>query len=56
MRTLVLYSNQLSGAIPGELGALEELSTLLLQGNVLTGTIPMELGSLAKLSRSVPRI
>ena len=43
MRTLDLSGNQLSGAIPEELGNLEHLEALWLNGNQLSGCIPSEL-------------
>ena len=47
---LGLYSNGLSGTIPGELGSLTNLEWLQLNENQLTGAIPTELGSLANLT------
>ncbi len=47
--TLDLYANQLSGAIPPELGNLANLAGLSLAGNQLSGAIPSELGNLANL-------
>ena len=49
--TLELGSNQLSGGIPPELGALTQLQVLNLRGNELSGGIPPELGSLIQLQR-----
>ena len=49
--SLFLDSNQLTGAIPAELGNLSNLAGLDLVGNQLTGAIPAELGSLANLGR-----
>ena len=49
MQSLNLSSNQLTGAIPPELGNLSFLQTLLLQYNQLTGAIPAEFGNLAYL-------
>jgi len=46
---LELNQNNLVGAIPTELGDLEELTTLWLDDNSLSGSIPSELGQLAKL-------
>ena len=46
---LDLSENQLTGAIPTELGSLSNLSGLYLYDNQLTGPIPTELGSLANL-------
>ena len=47
--TLDLYSNELSGEIPSELGSLSNLVTLVLFDNGLSGEIPAELGSLSNL-------
>ena len=44
-----LYSNQLTGAIPAELGQLTHLTKLGLHSNQLMGAIPRELGQLTKL-------
>ena len=46
---LDLYSNQLTGTIPVELGNLSNLQYLQLYSNQLTGTIPVELGNLSNL-------
>ena len=46
---LHLYSNQLTGEIPAELGSLPSLEVLDLRTNQLTGEIPAELGDLTNL-------
>ncbi|MCP4901114.1 MAG: hypothetical protein GY906_29440, partial [bacterium] len=46
---LRLYSNQLSGSIPPELGNLSNLSFVWLEYNQLSGSIPKELGRLSNL-------
>ena len=46
---LVLFTNQLTGEIPAELGSLTNLQTLDLADNQLTGEIPAELGNLINL-------
>ena len=47
---LVLFNNNLSGPIPGELlGKLSALEALSLLGNELSGPIPAELGMLSSL-------
>ena len=46
---LDLSSNQLTGAIPAELGSLTRLELLWLHRNQLTGEIPAELGNLTNL-------
>ena len=46
---LFLHRNQLSGAIPPELGSLGNLRRLSLYRNQLSGAIPPELGSLGNL-------
>ena len=48
-RSLRLYSNQLTGPVPTELGNLSNLENLSLNNNALTGPIPTELGSLTAL-------
>ena len=47
---LLLDSNQLSGAIPSELGNLTNLTDLWLDSNQLDGGIPPELGNLTNLT------
>jgi hypothetical protein len=47
---LRLGSNQLTGAVPTELGALTGLSQMQFYSNQLTGTVPTELGALTGLS------
>ncbi len=49
MRGLHLFSNQLSGSIPPELGNLSALESLYLHSNQLSGSIPAELGNLSSL-------
>ena len=49
VKGLYLWSNELSGEIPPELGSLANLETLDLRDNELTGTIPQELGTLSNL-------
>ena len=46
---LFLGDNQLTGAIPTELGSLAKLKELWLSENRLTGEIPVEMGSLSNL-------
>ena len=46
---LILNDNQLTGAIPPELGNLSSLEWLRLVSNQLTGAIPAELGNLSSL-------
>ncbi len=48
--SLYLYSNQLTGEIPSELGGLSNLTGLWLGLNQLTGEIPPELGGLSNLT------
>ena len=49
LHILWLANNQLTGAIPAELGNLANLQRLILGNNQLTGAIPAELGNLANL-------
>ena len=48
---LHLGGNELTGAIPGDVGNLTNLTRLHLHGNGLTGEIPAELGSLTNLDQ-----
>jgi hypothetical protein len=47
---LGLGNNLLTGPIPSELGALDQLTSLLLHNNSLTGLLPNELGDLSSLT------
>lgn len=47
---LVLFSNNLVGIMPTQLGALTNLYNLNLQGNSISGVIPTVLGALTNLS------
>ena len=47
---LALNGNELTGAIPPELGSLVNLRVLYLSQNELTGAIPAELGELPNLT------
>ena len=47
---MALYSNQLTGPIPSELGNLTALTSLFLSSNQLSGTIPTSLASLSNLT------
>lgn len=47
---LILFSNQLSGEIPAEIGNLTKLTTLNLSSNQLSGEIPAEIGNLTNLT------
>ena len=49
VESLLLPGNNLTGAIPPQLGGLTALRSLQLDGNNLTGAVPAELGSLAAL-------
>ncbi len=44
-----LYSNNLAGTIPPEIGNLDSLKTINLSNNQLSGSIPPEIGNLASL-------
>ncbi|MDE0258499.1 MAG: Ig-like domain-containing protein [Gammaproteobacteria bacterium] len=48
---LRLWSNELDGSIPAELGSLDRLRSLNLYNNRLAGPIPPELGNLASLEK-----
>ena len=50
LEKLNLGGNQLTGAIPRELGKLTQLKELDLSDNKLTGAIPRELGRLTRLT------
>ena len=47
--SLNIWLNNLTGAIPSQLGSLSNLTALELTGNQLTGSIPAELGNLSNL-------
>ncbi|XP_022715756.1 protein MALE DISCOVERER 2-like isoform X2 [Durio zibethinus] len=51
LRSLVLYKNHFSGAIPKEFGELTRLELLDLRENNLSGTIPAEIGKMLSLKR-----
>ncbi len=51
MTSLWLYSNQLTGSIPTELGNLSNLKSLFLEENQLTGSIPQEVLDLSASKR-----
>lgn len=51
LKTLALYSAQLSGSIPKEIGDCEALENFYLYGNRLSGSIPKELGKLQNLQK-----
>jgi len=46
---ILLYSNNLSGSIPGEIGDLSQLISLNFNDNLLMGSIPPEIGNLTSL-------
>lgn len=46
---LTLENNQLSGALPSELGQLSRLVVLSISGNVLTGVLPTEICAVPSL-------
>jgi len=48
---LKLFSKQLNGSIPPEIGNLTNLTELELAGNQLSGSIPPEIGNLTKLTK-----
>ena len=48
---LGLQSNQLTGAIPAEIGGLSRLASLDLSYNEITGHLPAELGKLTRIQR-----
>ena len=47
---LYLFSNQLSGTIPSEIGNLTNLTSLYLNNNQFTGSIPSAIGNLTNLT------
>ena len=47
---LYLFSNQLTGEIPQEIGNLTNLTSLYLNNNQLTGSVPPEIGNLINLT------
>ncbi len=49
VKEIYMYSNNLTGSLPAELGNLFELEQLDLQANDIGGIIPSELGNLSKL-------
>ena len=44
-----MHSNKITGSIPTQLGALNQLATLTLHLNQLTGPIPSEVSNLTAL-------
>jgi len=50
LQDIYMFSNQLSGSIPAELGNLVRLQKLSLHDNQLIGSIPSELGNLSNLT------
>ena len=48
---LYLHDNDLTGAVPADLGRLSELTNLWLRDNRLSGQIPPSLGDLPNLQR-----
>ena len=52
-RVLSLHDNDLTGAIPRELGGLASLKELSLRNNNLSGSIPPKLASLKKLAVNI---
>ena len=50
VRSLSLINNNLTGAIPRELGGLSNLRRLFMQSNDLRGDVPPELGNLSRLT------
>lgn len=48
--SLMLSSNNLSGTLPAQLGALEYLTSIFLSSNKLTGSIPTEITQCTELS------
>ena len=48
---LDVANNQFSGALPSEVGLMENLDRLSLSGNFLSGPIPTEVGALALLRK-----
>ncbi|KAF3971451.1 hypothetical protein ACB098_05G104100 [Castanea mollissima] len=51
LRSLVLFKNHFSGAIPKELADLTKMEQLDLRDNNLSGTIPAEIGRMRSLKR-----
>ncbi|PQQ18221.1 putative leucine-rich repeat receptor-like protein kinase [Prunus yedoensis var. nudiflora] len=51
LRRLVLYGNNLSGAIPESIGKLSKLEELVLPENKFSGLLPSSLGGLKNLKR-----
>merc|ERR1712226_603885 len=47
--SLSIKSNELSGALPSELGRLNHLKTIYLSENRFNGAMPTEIGSLSNL-------
>lgn len=50
LTSLILYSNSLTGSIPGEIGDLQHLESLSLTNNLVSGSVPLELANLVALN------
>ena len=53
MTSILLYSNELTGSVPTELGLITKATRLAISNNDITAQIPTQIGSLTSLVRGL---